>query len=297
MVSNLHPYHHVVTEGHETLSVFPTDGGGPIVVTDDHPYFAAILAGASEDGPAADLRTLADLTAAVANKFENLSERVSVANGRIYFDGDEVESGLTAHMRRCLDDSNVGDWRPLVAFMENIANNPNEHSREELYGWLNSRDFTINADGRFVGYKGVESNGEGGYRSLSSGTAAVNGEVHSGKIPNAVGDIVTMPRSDVLFEPGSACNVGLHVGTYSFAQGYARSGVMLKVLVNPRDVVSVPNGTAEKMRVCRYEVAEIIEEEIASPVDYSGEEEDDWYEGYDCECEDCLEERGELDEF
>jgi hypothetical protein len=279
-----HPYHHVVTDDHETLTVFPNDGGEPIVVSKDHPYFDAILAGAADETDAFDLRTLADLTVAVADRFDRLSERVAVANGRIYFDGDEVDNSLTSHMRRCLD-AEVEDWRPLVAFMEAIATNPNDHSQSQLYDWLAARDFTIQDDGTFLAYKGVEGSAEEGYRSLNAGTATVNGEVKQGKIPNAVGDVIEMPRGDVQHAPEVGCSTGLHVGTFDYAQGYAR-GAMLLVSINPRDVVSVPNdGAGEKMRVCRYTVEEIIEAPQTAPVVYAPDEDDDPYDDL-CACGD-----------
>lgn len=255
----MHPYHHVKTEdGRESLTVF-TPSGAPIVATGDHPQFAELLSGAQSGAPIDDLRNLSDLSTAVAEHFDTLSERVSVAHGRVFFDGDEVDSTITQQIVRCLDDPNVGDWKPLVLFMENVAANPNAHSREQLFDWLRDRDFTITSNGCFIAYKGVyERDGEDSYpyQSCSSGTAIVNGERFTGNIPNGVGVTVEMPRSDVNHDPGHGCSTGLHVGTYEYAQGYARAA-LLTVMVNPRDVVSVPTDcSAAKMRVCRYVVSD-----------------------------------------
>jgi hypothetical protein len=252
----MHPYHHVRTEdGRESLTVF-MPSGAPVVATGDHPHFAELLEGAQSDASADDLRSLADLSNAVAQHFDTLSERVAVANGRVYFDGDEVDSTITQQIRRCLDDPGVGDWRPLVRFMENVAANPNEHSREQLFDWLRDREFTITTNGCFIAYKGVTSDGEDNYVSSSRGHGIVNGERYEGQLPNPVGAAVEMPRSDVQHDPGVGCHTGLHVGTYEYAQGYA-SAALLTVLVNPRDVVSVPTDCeAAKMRVCRYVVSD-----------------------------------------
>lgn len=255
----MHPYTHVRTEdGRESLTVF-TPSGPPIVATGDHPQFAELLAGARADLPVDDLRNLSDLSNAVAQHFDTLSERVAVANGRVYFDGDEVDSTITAQIIRCLDDPSVGDWKPLVLFMENVAANPNEHSREQLFDWLRDREFTITTNGCFIAYKGVTSIGDGDdeiYVSCSSGSGIVNGERHDGQLPNFVGATVEMPRSDVQHDPTRGCHTGLHVGTHEYAEGYNRAA-LLTVLVNPRDVVSVPTDcNAEKMRVCRYVVSD-----------------------------------------
>lgn len=275
----MHPYHHVKTDdGRESLTVF-TPSGPPVVATGDHPAFAELLEGAQSGQPIDALRNLADLSNVVAQNFDTLSERVSVAHGRVFFDGDEVDSTITKQIVRCLDDPSVGDWKPLVLFMENIAANPNEHSREQLFDWLRDRDFTITANGCFIAYKGVHSRDADDaypYQSSSRGEAIVNGERFTGAIPNGVGATVEMPRSDVQHDPAHPCSTGLHVGTYEYATGYARAA-LLTVLVNPRDVVSVPTDcNSEKMRVCRYVVSddEPTPPQDSAAIDY-GEEVDE----------------------
>lgn len=287
----MYPYHHVRAEdGRESLTVF-TPSGPPIVATGEHPSFAALLSGAQSGEPLDDLRNIADRSNAVAQRFDALSERVSVANGRVFFDGDEVDSTIAQQIIRCLDDPDIGDWKPLVLFMENVAANPNEHSRGQLFDWLRDREFTITSNGCFIAYKGVSSLGDdtedgGGYISCSSGHGIVNGERVDGYLPNPVGATVEMPRSDVQHDPEHGCSTGLHVGTYNYALGYARAA-LLTVLVNPRDVVSVPTDcNAEKMRVCRYVISD--DEPVApseSPaiayeydIDYDTNEDDEPYE-------------------
>lgn len=265
------PFHHIETpEGSESLTVFLPDG--PIVVTDDHPHFADVLEAAKGDAEASEVRALADLSVKVAERFEALSERVSVANGRVYFDGDEVENALTRQIVRCLD-AGLDDWAPLVTFMENVAANPEEHSRKMLYDWLADRDFTITADGCFIGYKGVrsatnpENESDALYQSVHNGPITVNGDATARTY--AVGDVVTMPRSTVQHDAAVGCSAGLHVGTYGYAKGYA-SGAMLKVKVNPRDVVSVPTDcNAEKLRCCRFDILATVEAEDTAAIDYT----------------------------
>ena len=94
-----------------------------------------------------------------------------------------------------------------------------------------------------------------------------------------------MPRSEVAYDPGEACSVGLHVGNYKFARDYA-SAALLEVHVNPRDVVSVPTDAGgHKIRVCRYKVVDLVEEKYEEPL--AGWEVPDWHyepieeEGYD----------------
>lgn len=232
---------------------------------------------------------LFDLERAVSKRFEKLSERVAVRNGDIYFDGSVVNDVLAQQVLRFLDDG-VDDWQPLVLFWENLAQNPNPHSREQLYRWLNDRNFQISKNGNIVGFKGVKVGADGTYLSIHAGPAIVDDVEMNGYIPNAIGSIIEMPRDDVQFDSAVGCSTGLHVGTYSYAKGFAQ-GAVLTVSVNPRDVVSVPTDcNDEKLRVCRYKVVN------NTPVEWSGSVSDVEDEEYDDEgYEDDYEELDEVD--
>jgi hypothetical protein len=216
----------------------------------------------------------------ITTKFERLSDQVLVRNGRVYFDGDEVDSSLTDQILRFLEEGS--DFTPLVAFFENVSANPEPHSREQLYDWLRNHEISITDEGTILAYKGVHSTEEEGkYRSGFQGKAIVDGEEVEGYIPNFVGAVVEMPRSQVVHDPSTACSRGLHVGTYNYAQSYAR-GAMLAVEVNPRDVVSVPtDGHGAKVRVCRYKVREVIEQPYSSAYVSSHAPVDEWGDGED----------------
>jgi hypothetical protein len=238
----------------------------PLTAHESHPNFKAIAAkflDKDEDG----FVDLFDTPKAVEKAFKRLSERVTAKNGTIYFDGDEVHGTLVDTILRFMDEG--AEFGPLVKFFENIAANPNQHSRDQLYDWLvaqqrNDGGVSIDSDGMLVGYKGVNRDSDGSLVSGWSGKAIVNGVVVEGQIPNEVGSIVEMPRSEVAHNPSAACSRGLHVGTFSYAKAYAR-GAMLRVSVNPRDVVSVPTDAGgEKVRVCRYVVEEVITEPVKS---------------------------------
>ncbi len=259
----------------ETITVyFP--GKGAKTAGGTHPHFDKIVEKAmAGDASALDLFDLA-LTA--GTKFEQLTERISVAYGRVFFDGEEQDNALTQQISRFIEED-VDDWQPLVNFYDNVQQNPNEHSREHLYRWLTQQDaeggFTITPDGMIVGYKSVNSTvNEGVFESINKGTAIVNGEVIEGKIPNEIGSVVEMPRNEVAFDPAVGCHTGLHVGTYNYAATFSGDS-MLEVHVNPRDVVSVPTeSNSQKMRVCRYLVAGVIvnQYDTALSEDYEGDE-------------------------
>lgn len=232
--------------------------------TDSHPNFRRIqdMCEAGDES----VIDFFDISHTAQERFRRLSERVSIANGKIYFDGEEVNNALTDQVVRFINDG-VNDFEPLVLFFEKVQNNPNPHSREQLYRWLANRNFTINPDGNIIAYKGVavRNRDEAGaeYFSISHGKATVDGVVHNGAIPNPIGAVVEMPRSDVQHNPAIGCHTGLHCGTWNYASGFAR-GAVLTVEVNPRDVVSVPTDCEDqKVRVCRYTVVGVTESEIS----------------------------------
>lgn len=256
-------YNLVEMGGEANLTLFVD--GEMYVASNTHVNWGAILQGVTVDKDPA-VTKLFDVARGVSEKFERLgNSRATVMAGRVFFDGDELNNTLTQEVVRFLN-AGVDDWKPLVKFLDKVMQNPQEHSREQLYTWMSRRDFTINDDGDIIGYKGVTlPDSDGLYRSLTAGTATVNGVTHNGTIPQKVGDVVEMPRSQVAFNPRESCSTGLHVANYEYANSFGPA--TLTVSVNPRDVVSVPTDSSfSKVRVCRYEVTGVAEKELQDVV-------------------------------
>lgn len=255
-------YSIVSTNGDEFITVILPGADRPLATNSDHPNYEAIVAKVRNDDDDG-LEDLFDASKAAAAKFEALSTRVSVRAGRVYLDGDEIDNSLTQQIVRFLDQG-VDDWEPLVAFFENVLENPDEHSREQLYAFLaaNGNQLTITAAGLIVGYKAVRDDGEGNFTSTRSGYAIVDGVEITDYVPQTFDSVVEMPRSKVTHDPNVACSYGLHVAAFNYAStGPVRTGTVLEVYVHPRDVVSVPNDySAQKIRVCRYVVGEPVDE-------------------------------------
>jgi hypothetical protein len=275
-MSNLQ-YSLIRNSGGEVITVFAN--GNMYSALDTHPNWTAIKAGVEAD----DVRVidLFDIGVTAQARFEKLSDRVSVKSGKVYFDNQPTHNALTEQVVRFIEDGQE-DFGPLVEFFEKVQSNPNEHSREQLYSWLDVHDFTILPNGNFVGYKGVRSVATTDgvkYESISHGTAISDGVEYTGAIPNPIGAVVEMPRDAVQHDPSVGCHTGLHVGTWDYASSFAQ-GAVLKVEVNPRDVVSVPTDcNHQKLRTCRYTVLEVISAPVSGPLDYDYEdydEEDDY---------------------
>lgn len=85
---------------------------------------------------------------------------------------------------------------------------------------------------------------------------------HSGThgMKAALGSPVDMPREQCDPDITIDCSYGLHVGSHKYVSSFGRGmDAILAVLVNPRDVVALPQYDHSKIRVCRYfPYAEIV---------------------------------------
>ncbi len=271
-------YNLVKMDDSEDANITVVHDGEMYVATDTHPNFARIVAGVVSGDES--VIGLFDVQKTAQKRFDRLSERVTIAAGKVYLDGEEVDNALTQQVVNFVD-AGVEDFKPLVNFFEKVETNPNDHSRVQLYRWLADRNITITDEGNFIVYKGVNAmpDNDGGmeYYSISRGKAVSNGVAYDGQIPNPLGAIVEMPRGEVQHDPSIGCHTGLHAGTWSYASGFAR-GAVLTVEINPRDVVSVPTDCQDqKIRVCRYKVLDVTDTELDVTVysTYAGDVDED----------------------
>lgn len=269
-------YHLVEGEKVSNVTAFFPDEHNPVKTADSrHPYWNDIVNGLRSGDD--DVYSLFDVKGGLKKKLDRLSDRVDFDGEMVFFDGSPVNDALAKQIARFLEQG-VSDWEPLVKFWEKVATNPSEHSRENLYRWLSTHDFSVTVDGDIVGYKGVKVV-DSVYKSIHAGPAYVDGVHVNGFVPNQPGTVVSMPRADVTENPAIGCHVGLHVGTWNYAQSFAQ-GAILEVHVNPRDVVSVPTECGDaKMRVSKYTVAGKVAGEYANAVVIPEEDfldEDEW---------------------
>lgn len=240
-------------DGEEFLLVLTPDGPQTATVA-SHTNFEELVSACRAGDES--VYELLEVGRAIEKKFADLDDvvngRIAVRGGQVYYDDDVLDNVVAEKILQFFNAQE--DFTPLAHYVENIMANPNAHSREQFYRWLEHNQFPISDDGCIVGYKSVRKT-EGGYESHSAGHAFVNGSEVHGHVPQNVGDVVTMPRSEVAHDPNVACHTGLHVGTWEYASTFGSNRVIMLVKINPRDVVSVPHDcTSQKVRVCRYEV-------------------------------------------
>lgn len=252
-----------VNNGETRTITVVLDDGSTHVTDDSHSNFPRVLAALQKGDAQAALDALDVFQAQREALAENGLTLVSPTE--ILLDGEALDPTLT---RVLFDTLTSGDnGASLVNFAKRLAQNPSRKSREQLYNFINENGITIDEDGFIIGYKGVAVDENGVYRSIHSGPGVVNGvSFANDRLPNNVGDVVTLERRLIDDDSNRGCSVGLHVGTYEYASAFGH-GVTLTVKVDPADVVSVPNDCSyQKVRVCRYEVLATTEEKFLGAV-------------------------------
>ncbi len=257
------------SERGQSVTAFNVNSSQPVYTADStHPHFDEIVEGLTNGDP--NVWDLFDVAKGIMSAFRQVTDRVSWDGANVLFDGDPIHNTLTEHLARVIQEGKSEDYLAIAKFWEKLESNPSEHSREQCYDFLANHSFQITPEGDVVGFKRVTPQSDGSY--LSGFSSQVKGKPSAfrngkpvpelSKVPQAVGDVISMPRSEVVHDPRQSCARGLHVGTKNyFHAGWGQE--MLEVHVNPRDFVSVPEGETAKARVCRYKVARVASEKAS----------------------------------
>ena len=139
-------------------------------------------------------------------------------------------------------DASEEDRKSYVNFFERLSLNPSSDSINSLFDWVALNDIKLTETGMLIGYKAVN----GDYTDKRTGT-----------FDNSIGSIVTEDRELVDTNRNNGCGRGLHVGSYKYAVAfmYNKGDKLIKVHVDPMDVVTIPHDCDyQKVRCCEYEV-------------------------------------------
>jgi hypothetical protein len=198
-----------------------------------HPNFKLVVNGLKDALPEDDLIAMIQFK----NDLEHIVGVEFRKDGMIYLDGKPMSDALIKRYRFMVDNEFPIDG--FKKFIINLAENPSERSREELYSFMETCSLPITEDGYFLAYKKV---------------GAKYMDCHTSTMDNSVGKVVEMPREKVADDKHVTCSSGLHVCSREYLSHFDGDHTMV-CKINPRDVVSVPSDYhSAKMRVCRYEV-------------------------------------------
>lgn len=225
----------IVKENEVTLFI----DGNTKVINDGHMNYAKIRE-ALAAGDSDRVLELIDVAASL-NLFGE--GKVTVENGLVMFNGKALHTVMTTRM---IAMSREGfDVSHMVAFLNNLLDNPSYRAVNELYGFLEETDLPFTEDGCFIAYKLVRND----YTDHYTGT-----------FDNSVGAVPEMDRNEVNDDKDQTCSAGLHFCSQKYLGQYYSHGRTMIVKVNPRDVVSIPSDyNNAKGRACKYEIIGEIE--------------------------------------
>lgn len=200
---------------------------------------------------------------------------VSIQGDKIFWKGRELHNALTKRMVAMIQEDFPVE--PLIAFMENLMENPSKRAVTELYGFLEKNTLPITPDGCFLAYKKVRQD----YFDCHSGTVLNKPAVYmtdedADTLKEAVGKnnevtvevvdgvtVVSMERNLVDDDQNRTCSTGLHFCSRDYLNHFGGERIVV-LKINPRDVVSIPNDYNDsKGRCARYEIVDEIDKDKA----------------------------------
>ena len=200
---------------------------------------------------------------------------VSIEGDKIFWKGREMHNALTKRMVAMIQEDFPVE--PLVAFMENLMENPSKRAVNELYGFLEKNTLPITSDGCFLAYKKVRQdyldchtstvlNKPAAYMTDEDTAALEEAVGKNNEVTVAVEDgvtVVSMERNLVDDDQNRTCSTGLHFCSQDYLRSFGGERIVI-LKINPRDVVSIPNDYNDsKGRCARYEIVDEIDKDKA----------------------------------
>lgn len=140
-------------------------------------------------------------------------------------------------------------------FIQKITSNNHYQSMQDLTEFLQRNNLPLTQSGDILGFKVLIKNKNDKWV-----------DSHTYLVEQNVGDRVRMDRDMVTLDKDIHCSYGLHVADFDYAYNFLRNddekGIFL-VCVRVNNVVSVPNDTSSKIRVCEYDILyQLTDEDI-----------------------------------
>lgn len=230
------------------LTVNVSWNGVPKTVSRSETHFQSVFQTLLASGPKAAYLLLVGKKHVIDKLFGKNNPDIYYANGKVFYKTVELDfKTVNAAIHRYATEGNEIQMVRLLNFLDKLIMNPSKSAITTLYSFISHNNIELTDDGDILAFKAVTFD-------LM--------DIHSRTIDNTPGNVITMPRDSVVEDPNRTCSAGLHVCSWAYLSesGFAKDGSRyLKVLVNPKDVVSVPTDyRGSKMRCCEYKVLELI---------------------------------------
>ena len=156
--------------------------------------------------------------------------------------GVEALKGHVAHATK------LGNTKGMDAFLKRLAAfiTQREHTVQDVLKFMERGDLPVADDGCIIAYKVLKT-------PDNAETANVFVDCHSGKIKQRVGSYVC--QDEKLVDPSrrTECSTGLHIARRGYLGSFG-GNIIVMVKIRPEDVIAVPYGDPNKIRVKGYHI-------------------------------------------
>lgn len=167
-----------------------------------------------------------------------LAGKFHLVDNTFYKDGVALHSAISDKLVESYNQRTGIDH--ILKFLAKLDSNPSELARLGLLQWLSHTQLPITEDGNFIAYKSVRP---------------TMYDIYSNTISNHIGAEVSMDRELVDSNSNNYCSVGLHFSSIDYARNYGGiDSILIKLEIDPKDVVSFPTDSHTKGRTCSYKV-------------------------------------------
>ncbi len=180
-----------------------------------------------------------------AVKDNQREQLVGVINGTFVPDVEKIERYIAHAVKQT-------DMKGFQRFMERIARGPqHNHVASELLEFMSRGDLPIADDGCIVAYKVLTT----GYAQHRNKGYYV--DCHTHRVTQRLGSRVYMAENLVDPSRRKECSTGLHIARRGYL-GQFGGDIITLVKIAPEDVICVPEGEPNKMRVRAYHIVGVI---------------------------------------
>lgn len=188
---------------------------------------------------------------------------VKTSNGDKIIPGAQALKEQFTHANKNKNPAGVAN---LMKRMAEMVGTERGHSVEDLLRFLEGGDLPVADDGSIIAYKVLNKKADG-----------TMVDCHSGKVKQRVGSLVIVDESLVDKNRKNECSNGLHIARRGYIRSFVSSGnVCVLCKIRPEDVITVPHGDARKVRVCAYQILDVLPEKAFNEVSVNRPMTGDW---------------------
>lgn len=156
--------------------------------------------------------------------------------------GVEALKGHIAHAAK------LGSTKGMEAFLKRLGAfiTQREHTVQDVLKFMERGDLPLAEDGCIIAYKVLKT-------PDNAETANIFVDCYSGKIKQRVGSYVCQDEKLVNPSRRTECSTGLHIARRGYLGSFG-GNIIVMVKIRPEDVIAVPHGDANKIRVKGYHI-------------------------------------------